>query len=487
MKHKLFAIALSAASILASHAATDYTKGIIYVNEDWYGHHNSTLNHLSPDDPDGNYWTYRIFQAENPGHELGCTNQYGAIWHGRLYLIAKQERDPGADITGGRITVADATTLEMITQLTTIDPSGAQCDGRGFLGVNEQKGYVSTSNGVWVLDLKTLQITGRVEGSQNPNAGGDNDKPNDDPTGALYHGQCGMMVRAAGRVFVAHQQYGLLVVDPERDKVVETISLEIVQPKAAIGSIVKSKDGMLWVSVAKDATGMGTALDCLVRVDPATLATEVVNLPEGVYGPANSWYAWTPDSYVGSKVNNVLYWKGGKNRWFSGTKIFRFDCDTRECSLLIDLEKEGANWNIYGCSMGIHPLTDEIYMALYHQFGEPTYITRRYNSAGEKIKDYEMIRNYWFPSLPLFPEAPETDDIVSGLSDPETAAASIEYAGGVLTVKGNAGERLEIYNLSGVCAYSRTLTSPIEIISPDLPKGLYIARTPGATAKFAVR
>ncbi|MEI3148631.1 MAG: DUF5074 domain-containing protein [Muribaculaceae bacterium] len=96
---------LSRAIIVAAFAAgvlntvkaseTDYTKGIMIVNEDWYGHQNSTVNYLLPDDVDGDYWRYRIVQAENPGKELGCTNQYGAIWNGRMYLIAKQEKDQG--------------------------------------------------------------------------------------------------------------------------------------------------------------------------------------------------------------------------------------------------------------------------------------------------------------------------------------------------------------------------------------------------------
>lgn len=60
-------------------ADADYNDGIIIVNEDWYGHQNSTVNFLKPDDPDGDYWQYRIIQAENPGKELGCTNQYGAV------------------------------------------------------------------------------------------------------------------------------------------------------------------------------------------------------------------------------------------------------------------------------------------------------------------------------------------------------------------------------------------------------------------------
>ena len=85
---------LSRAIIVAAFAAgvlntvkaseTDYTKGIMIVNEDWYGHQNSTVNYLLPDDIDGYYWRYRIVQAENPGKELGCTNQYGAIWNGRI-------------------------------------------------------------------------------------------------------------------------------------------------------------------------------------------------------------------------------------------------------------------------------------------------------------------------------------------------------------------------------------------------------------------
>lgn len=247
------AISITAATLQSVAAAdVDYTKGVLIVNEDWYGHNNSTVNHLDPDNADGTYWTYRAIQKENPGKQLGCTNQYGAYWHDRLYLIAKQDKDPGASVQGGRITVADARTLKIIKQLPLIDPSGAQCDGRGFLGVTADKGYISTSNGVWVFDLKTLTVTGMVKGSENPNGAGSGG--NQDVGGSLYHGQCGMMVSAAGRVFVAHQSAGLLVVDPDTDEVVETVKMSVVAEKAGIGSVVKSKDGMLWLSVARKST-----------------------------------------------------------------------------------------------------------------------------------------------------------------------------------------------------------------------------------------
>ena len=428
----ILSILLTATASAVAAQEADYTRGIIWVNEDWYGHQNSTVNYLMPDDPEGNFWKYRIIQAENPGKELGCTNQYGAIWNDRIYLIAKQDKDPGATITGGRITVADAKTMKILHQQSLIDPSGSQCDGRGFIGVDEHKGYISTSNGVWIFDLDSYTVTGQVEGSANPNAGGDNDKPNTDPTGSPYHGQSGMMVSAAGKIFVAHQQYGLLIVDPAEDKVVNVISMDIVQDGAGIGSVVKSKDGALWISVAKNCQGTGVALNYIVRLDPVTLDYEIIPVKDGFYAPANSWYAWTPDAFVASSVQNCLYWKGGPNRWFTGTKIYKFDCDTREQTLFIDLEEEGANWKLYGCAIGVHPETDELYMALYHEFGTPTYITRRYSPQGEKIRDYEMIMNYWFPSLPLFPEGGSQSGIHNILSDSLSSIGNLYSINGII-------------------------------------------------------
>ena len=40
------------------------------------------------------------------------------------------------------------------------------------------------------------------------------------------------MVSAEGRVFAAHQQSGLLIIDPTTDKVIKTISMDVVQDGA---------------------------------------------------------------------------------------------------------------------------------------------------------------------------------------------------------------------------------------------------------------
>ncbi len=423
-------------------ADTDYSGGVFIVNEDWYGHQNSTVNYLDPDNADGDFWHYRVIQQENPGVELGCTNQYGAIWRGRFYLIAKQDKDPGADVAGGRITVADAATMKVLHQQALIDPSGAQCDGRGFVGVDDHKGYISTSNGIWVFDLDTYTVKGQIEGTANPNTG--DDKPNTDPTGSLYHGQSGSMVLAGDKVFAAHQQAGLLIIDTAEDKVIQTLPMDFVQEKAGIGSVVKAKDGSVWLSVARNVQGTGTTLPYIVRVDAETFETEIVTIPEGMYPPSNSWYAWTPDAFCASAQKNVLYWKGGANTWFSGTKIYRFDVGSRSVEQIIDLAADGEGWKLYGCSMRVHPVTDELYMSLYHEFSIPTYITRRYTAAGVKIRDYEMISNYWFPSLPVFPQDPDAQ--ASAVIAPEadlTLPGDLYTPGGLLVARGRAYDEIE--------------------------------------------
>lgn len=377
----------------------DYTKGTFIVNEDWYGHQNSTVNFLT----DEGEWVYRVVQKENPGVELGATAQYGAIYGDKFFIIAKQPKDPGASIMGGRITICDAKTMKVLKQIENIavDDNGSSiADGRGFLGVDEHKAYVGTSNGIYVLDLDKLEITGSVGG-----AGTDSD----DPYQQLYGGQIGNMVRVNDRVFAVHQKNGLLVINPATDEVEQTVEA----PEGwGFGSVVLSKDGNLWLSLAA-SSGSGQADTRIVKLNPATLEQTIIECPEGVFGPANSWYAWTPDCFCASKQNNVLYWNGGNSSWFSGKTVYKYDIDSNTFSTFIDYNDDPDGWQIYGCSFRIDPVTDEAVVSLYKGYGDPTYVVRKYDNEGKQIAEYSMISNYWFPSLPVFPdnEAPVVADI----------------------------------------------------------------------------
>ena len=197
----------SQSSILRS-TDMDYSQGTFIVNEDWYGHQNSTVNFLTQDGE----WHYRVFQTENPGHELGCTTQFGTIYGDKFYLVSKQERDPGAKITGSRFAVCDAKTMKVIKEFKYIAQNAegkSIADGRSYLPVDEHKGYIGTSNGIWIYDSDKMAIGKQIEGSGNPNADG---------YGELYYAQIGTMVRANDLVFAVHQQYGLLIIDPKTDK-----------------------------------------------------------------------------------------------------------------------------------------------------------------------------------------------------------------------------------------------------------------------------
>ena len=236
------------------------------------------------------------------------------------------------------------------------------------------------------------------------------------------------MILANGKVFAAHQLLGLLVIDPTTDQLISTISLtEAVDPDAGIGSVVKALDGSIWVSVAYGTDGTGLTLPYLMRIDPQTLDTEAISLDQDdIFPPNNSWYAWTPDTFCASYQTNTLYWCGGDS-WFGSPYIFKFDIDTRTATRIVDLDAEGDDWHVYGCSMRIHPDTDEIYASLFHQVSDPTYILRRYDSDGTYITDYPMISNYWFPSVPFFPTAPDTSALLLPIATDPDAGTPIRY------------------------------------------------------------
>lgn len=384
-------------------AEADYTDGVFIVNEDWYGHQNSTVNFLTSKGE----WHYRIFQTENPGHELGCTTQFGTIYGGKFYLISKQEKDPGASITGSRFAVCDARTMKVIKEFKYIaqDAQGKSlADGRSYLPVDEHKGYIGTSNGIWVYDSDRMTIGGQIAGTGNS-------------SGSLYYSQIGTMIRANDWVFALHQQNGLLVIDPKTDRIVRTLAAPVETEQVngkeekiqrGFGSIVRSKDGTLWISLAQNTSGNGAALEYVLNLDPYTFQVDTVRIPvsDNLGVIPNSWYAWTADGFCASTRENKIYWNGQpkEGSWFTGYQICGYDIDRKSFFQLIDFRKLEGNWRLYGTGFRIHPATDELYTFFYHDFQDPTHQLVRVSSTGEVLEEYPMIVNYWFPAIPVFPD-----------------------------------------------------------------------------------
>lgn len=484
MKLKTFtlfcALTASLFTVRAEIPEADYSDGVFLLNEDWFGHRNSSVSFLRPDGE----WEYRVFSQQNPGQEIGCTSQFATIFGGRMYIISKQEKDAGATVTGGRITVCDAKTMKCIGQLPVIasDADGKSvADGRAFVGISGDKGYVSTSNGIYPLNLNTLEVGDMIDGTGNA-------------SGSLYSDQCGMMLfNGENLVFAVHQTKGLLIIDTETDEIVSTIAppADVVNGKVVqrgFGSIVRSKDGDMWLSVSADCVGRGATVDYFMRLDAGTLDTVRICLPTG-YGTPSSWYAWTADAFCASSVENKLYWKKQGAGWFSNTVIVCYDIDRGECSDFFDAQTIG--WNIYcGAGFRLHPATDDIYMSLYQDNMRQDYLFVRLSNRGELLSRHEMINNYWFPSMPVFPEAIE--DVGDDEEDENLAVSNIEMAGLDLFIAGQelhitlaTASVVEIYDMAGVRLMAIDCRQESNIISvAELPKGVYVVKTPTAVTKF---
>lgn len=349
----------------------DYTKGAFVVNEDWFGHRNSAVTFLSNDGK----WNYKAIE------EIGATACFGTFYGNKFYAIAKQAKDPSASVTGGRITICNGTTMGIVNQIENIDAAKG-ADGRSFLGVDEHKAYVSTSNGIYVLDLNTEEITGEVT-----------------MDGNSIVGECGNMVRKDDRVYAVSFSKGICVINPETNEVENVIS-------GSFGSIVMSKDGNLWVSLFQNREYAG-----LAKLNLEEGKVEKLSLPKGIGNPVCTylWGAWTPDALCASAKENAIYWTAVSG--WSTYMVFKYDIDQQKFTKFIDLSaEEGNTWSIYGCSFRIDPVTDNAYTTLAVGYTN-NYKVRKYDNKGNLLAEYAMEpdvdaskRNYWFPGMFVFPD-----------------------------------------------------------------------------------
>ena len=339
-------------------ATVDYTKGAYMVNEDWTVHRNSTVNFLSKDG------TFVYDHVEN----LGVTACYGTFFGNRFYAISKQ--DGGY----GRISVCDANSTRVIKQINSIDGN----EGRSFCGVDEHKAYVSTSRGIYTLNLDELTVGAAVKNAD----GGD-----------AKLGECGNMVRLGDYVYATEYGNSLRIIDCNTDRIAATIT-------AKVYSITMSKDGQLWVSTDKGIS----------RVNTETNKLETISLPKGINVPANSNGAWCPDGLCASMQNNVIYWTSVT---WNILKVFKYDIDNNEFAKVVDLTNDADKWKMYSASnLRVDPVTDNLYVSLFKDWGSQDYAVRIYDNKGTQLNEYELTqKNYWFPGMFVFPDV---EDPIAG-------------------------------------------------------------------------
>ena len=348
-------------------ATVDYTQGVFVLNEGSYTHENASVNHLASDGT----WNYYVAK------EIGATGCYCTPWGNRYYIMAKQPKDPGAKVSGGRITICDANSMRIIKQIENIGENGG--DGRSFCGVDEHKAYVSTSNGIYVFDLDKMEITGTILKLDYNN------------------GQCGNMVRLNDYVYAIEYNKNIHVINCADNTIVKTI------PAVGSGSIIMAKDGSLWVS----------QVDGIARIDTEKQELVKVQLADGIGTPsmsaANGNNAWNSDGFCASLQNNVLYWTYSVK--YDTKKAYKYDIDTNTASLVIDIT-DGRGF--YATSaLRVDPKTDCIYANLVNGWTFNDNVVRKYDANGNQLAEYKMKSSYWFPGMFVFPDV--EDPIVGNI------------------------------------------------------------------------
>lgn len=326
----------------------DYTQGVFIVNEDKKGSINYLYN-------DGSFLN-RIYQRENYGKTLGVTTQFGTIYGGNFYLTSKQ---------APRLVVADAKTLKMKVSLDAIGKG----DGRAFLGYNDTTGYVSTSDGIYLFDLSSLTVKEKIAG---------------------ISGSVGTMIHAGNYVF-AEQKDGIIVL--KEHKYLKTIT----ESGLTFSSMTQSLDGSIWVGAANK----------LLKIDPYTLMTEVISLPNGVSISFDS-FAWKPTGLCASTKTNTLYFVSGASQW-EPDLIYRYEIGNIESlnTPFYTVPEESPIRFLYGSGLRVDPVTDNLYITLTetgwgdHYKQNWVYIINPDGTLHSSNKQEEYA---WFPAMPVFPD-----------------------------------------------------------------------------------
>ena len=445
--YSLITCALIAGCSLQS-IAQNYTNGVYVLNEDWYGHNNSTLNFWNPETETIDYLIMQM--ANNYEYSLGCTSQYGQLYGDFIVITGKQDKDPGepGDMKSGRVAILHKNTLKPVGDevhplISVNERDKSDADGRGVCFVDNEKFYVGTSNGIYVFKwneqgkIFTWDSEKIIPGTGNPLITGD-EVSNADGLGPLYQNQIGMMLRTQDYVFAIKQDLGVLIIDPKTDEIIKII-------EGCFSTMAQSKDGDIWVGVNYQEEGNEENLNYpygwngdawngsqLMCIDQYTLETKKVRIDTG--GIPQSWYAWTAGSLTASETENALYFvytdpSLGQINWFRNCVLYRFNIDAIDWDN-IDLTNpdeayaEGACEEIYdssfddlyfyGGALQCNPKDGNLYASFYvgENIATQEWIYAILNPEGEMIQYQEPIKRYWYPAMFIFPdnEAPIVED-----------------------------------------------------------------------------
>ncbi|WP_316820103.1 DUF5074 domain-containing protein [Pedobacter gandavensis] len=247
-----------------------YDNGFFIIHEGWYGHGTGSVSFY---DAASGTLKDSVFQKENEGkgfEPASSTVQYGTVFNKKLYVVSKVK---------GPVVVADAKTMKEVGRI----PGSADYDWRAFVGIDENNGLLSSTDGIYLINLKTLKPVFKLIGTK---------------------GQIGDMLKTDKYIYTLSQSEGAVIYN---------ISDLSVQKKIAGVStgFVKTPDGKVWFTAGKN----------LIKSDPITLETESIELPFNTYSTFGAWFS---SPIIASTKENAVFMIKSSNGWGGGQDIYKY-------------------------------------------------------------------------------------------------------------------------------------------------------------------
>ena len=319
--------------------------------------------------------------------------------------------------------VADVTTMEQIASISELDGK----DGRSFVGVDSKKGYIGTSDGIYVLDLDSFELGDCIEGTSADE-------------GDIYSGQVGdMLCYSDDKVYAVIQDIGVVVINPITDEIEHSIALP------NIVSIFVTADGSLY------ASENGNGVYNFAKINTETMEIDKIDMPKGM-SVQNQWGSWRSSSVACDINNNAIYFISSE----SSKSISRYDFETGELVekfVTVPYGEKGEQI-FYGTGLGVDPRSGNLILTTT-EAGYSTHFQRNWIhfvnvDTAEIEKTIRLEDYYWFPAMLIF-------------SNKKTDTTSIE------TIDSNFS-KVEYYNMQGVKVENPT-------------NGVYVKRKGGKATK----
>lgn len=328
------------------HAWGAYENGFFMINEGWFGHGTGTVGFYRYDTK---AVEDSVFVKVNPDKDLKpatSTLEFGTIINKKLFLVAK---------VGGPVVVADAYSLKEEKR---IAAKGGN-DWRAVVGIDENQALLTSSKGIFKLNLNTMEVSGQIDG---------------------ITGQVGDIVKSSGYIFALSASKGVIVINAS------TLAIEKTIPGMVLGFAV-TDDKKVWAAGGKN----------LISIDSNTLEVKEIPLGFQAYG---SWGAWHPGSITAAK-NDVFIAKNGS---FSGGKEVYKYTGTPESLTAPFITLTNSNI-LYGAGIGYDRKKNTLVLnTLNEGFGVNFSINNLYLfNADSGVKTASVnYSGYYFPAVSVF-------------------------------------------------------------------------------------